>query len=316
MQALRGSCSANAEFVMEDMVKRDNISGLLLVAGESIFAGKEKEERLKRKKQKQDDWSGLRTRISSGSTGGEVKGTTSMPTKEATMEWYMVNVALTPAAAQALTESTVGQASNLTWHEERQKRITASIAHTILRRRGTTDPSRLVQSLVSPQPLHTAAIEYGKCNEGLAIEEYLEGRAGNEKTAPKYTPAGLVVNADEPWFGASPDGVLPDEEGIIEVKCPYVCKDKSFEEEALEKTNFCLEKKEGRLLLRRNHQYFSLVQMQLYATLAKFCNFVVWSPSELYVERVLPDNDFISSSLDLLRDFYFDQMLPALVKHA
>ena len=180
-QALRGSCSANAEFVMEDMVKRDTISGLLLVAGESIFAEKEKEERLKQKNQKQDDWSGLRTRISSGSTWGEVKGTTSMPPKEATMEWYMANVALTPAAAQALTESTVGQASNLTWHEERQKRITASIAHTILRRRGTTDPSRLVQSLVSPQPLHTAAIEYGKCNEGLAIEEFLEGRPAMRK---------------------------------------------------------------------------------------------------------------------------------------
>ena len=41
-QALRGSCSANAEFVMEDMVKRDTISGLLLVTGNPSLQEKRK----------------------------------------------------------------------------------------------------------------------------------------------------------------------------------------------------------------------------------------------------------------------------------
>ena len=56
--------------------------------------------------------------------------------------------------------------------------------------------------------------------------------------------------------------------------------------------------------------------MQLFVTQAKFCDFVVWSLSETHVQRIEPDNAFISFAIDKLRKFYFDNVLPALLRWA
>ena len=44
--------------------------------------------------------------------------------------------------------------------------------------------------------------------------------------SPRICSLGLVVNPDEPWLGASPDALLPEEGGIVEIKCPFPCRNR------------------------------------------------------------------------------------------
>ena len=53
----------------------------------------------------------------------------------------------------------------------------------------------------------------------------------------------LVLDTENPFIGALPNGIISCSycgRGLVEVKCPFSCQDKSFSEVAKEKT-FCLE---------------------------------------------------------------------------
>ena len=100
--------------------------------------------------------------------------------------------------------------------------------------------------------------------------------------------------------------------GIIEVKCPYVCFECSFEEAAAMKRTFCSQKTQKGLRLSTKHQYYHQVQVQLFVTKWSIVTFVVWSPSWLHIECIFPDSLYIQN-IDTLRSFYFSHMLPYLV---
>jgi hypothetical protein len=61
--------------------------------------------------------------------------------------------------------------------------------------------------------------QYGIEKERIAIEEF------QEKYDKCIDPCGLFVGEVGPYLGVSPDGVIRNENAIIEVKCPYVSKD-------------------------------------------------------------------------------------------
>jgi len=53
-----------------------------------------------------------------------------------------------------------------------------------------------------------------------------------------------VFDPTNPFIGASPDGIISClccGKGVVEVKCPFSCKDKSLDEAVKDKA-FCLEK--------------------------------------------------------------------------
>jgi len=69
-------------------------------------------------------------------------------------------------------------------------------------------------------------------------------------------------------LAATPDSVVeirPDT-GCLEVKCPFICSRKSFTEASSEVPSFCLERNNGRLQLKRKHQYHYQVQTQMFVT--------------------------------------------------
>ena len=111
-------------------------------------------------------------------------------------------------------------------------------------------------------------------------------------------------------MGATPDGIIGS--GIVEVKCPFVCRECSFEEAAATKHTFCLQKTQKGLRLSTKHQYYHQVQVQLFVTKAEYCDFVVWLPPQLHIERIFPDSLYMQN-IDTLCSFYFSHMLPYLV---
>ena len=61
-------------------------------------------------------------------------------------------------------------------------------------------------------------------------------------------------------LGASPDGLLPDNKGIVEFKCPYSLRDSTVEHAIDNDPKFYLKKNsEGTVSLSKNHSYYHQV---------------------------------------------------------
>ena len=84
--------------------------------------------------------------------------------------------------------------------------------------------------------------------------------------------------------------------------------------EASEKSSFCLKqnKDNSSLQLKKNHDYFHLVQTQLYCTGRQWCDFVVRTDNDLHIERINRDPSWETANLKKLKDFYFGALLPEL----
>ncbi|XP_065198986.1 uncharacterized protein LOC135830687 [Sycon ciliatum] len=212
---------------------------LPLVAGSSGFAAKQKEDRLHRaqaqKKERlarageqKDKWQVEHSR------SGDV---TPVPsdcewlTEDKQMLWYESNVILTCEEVNALQEATASQTTSELWRNERKKRITASIAHTVAHRRPQTDPSSLIKTIIDRPAFTTPATRWGIDHEEEARCAYVAHQAKSGKLID-VVACGLFVHADECWFGASPDGIVRDGDTslLLEIKCPFVARDQSLAE--------------------------------------------------------------------------------------
>ena len=101
------------------------------------------------------------------------------------------------------------------------------------------------------------------------------------------------------------------EEGLLDIKCSLSCTDKSFAKSA-QKRSFCLVKQGRKLQLRRNHPYFYQVQVQMFAARESWCDFCMYSPTELHTERIVFEPQFFASVLPKLQNFYLKFVLPQL----
>lgn len=99
----------------------------------------------------------------------------------------------------------------------------------------------------------------------------------------------LVVNLAYPYFGASPDGKVLDKSvsetfGLIEIKCPYKYRN-ATPDEASRNQDFCLEKHNNILQLKRNHAYYQQVQCQLVICGQTWCDFIVYTSQGIHTCR-------------------------------
>ena len=83
------------------------------------------------------------------------------------------------------------------------------------------------------------------------------------------------------------------DQGLVEIKCPHRCQNTSLASAGVQDRSFCLSSNDGKLALRRNHPYYYQVQMSLLVTNFLWADFVVWTPSDLYIERIERDNDLL-----------------------
>uniref|UniRef100_A0A1Q3EW73 Putative yqaj-like viral recombinase domain protein n=2 Tax=Culex tarsalis TaxID=7177 RepID=A0A1Q3EW73_CULTA len=108
---------------------------------------------------------------------------------------------------------TVEQADTDLWHELRKGRITASRIHEASRcsmLRGS-----LCDKIMGIKSGFSFAMKRGTDLEGHVF-------AVLQKQYPSLRNAGLVLDPQFPWMGASPDGLADD--FVLEIKCPYTPK--------------------------------------------------------------------------------------------
>jgi hypothetical protein len=130
---------------------------------------------------------------------------------------------------------------------------------------------------------------------------------------------GLIVHPQEPWLGASPDGVVTDHcctpsKGLQEIKCPYSMREITPTQACCDPSFYCT-LESGSIKLKRNHQYYHQVQLQLFVCSNEyhFCDFCIYTPMGVAVERIILDINWIENSIPKLEDYYDNCILPELV---
>lgn len=84
--------------------------------------------------------------------------------------------------------------------------------------------------------------------------------------------------------------------------------------EAAGQKNFCLKKDEfGNIHLDKRHAYYYQVQAQIFICGVEYCNFVVWTTRDLFVQQILPDQEFWENALSASSEFFSKCILPEIV---
>jgi len=181
---------------------------------------------------------------------------------------------------------TTPQQQSPEWFKARKGRITGSMVGAILDCAPYMTKEEALRSMV--RSYHVApseftgniATEWGNTHEDGARWEYELG------TGNQVDPA--FFDTKEDWLGASPDGYIGDD-GLVEIKCPFgIRKDP----EPKFKT------------IADQPHYYAQIQVQLYVTDRKWCDFWQWTPHGTRLERVKIDHEWLNENLPVLRQFY------------
>ncbi len=95
------------------------------------------------------------------------------------------------------------------------------------------------------------------------------------------------------------------------MKCPYCIKDSGITES--DGSTSCLKMVDEKLTLNRDHAYFYQVQVQLHVCNLQYCDFVVWTCKDVFIERITPDEQFIRGIMESIEHVFVYGVLPELV---
>lgn len=229
-----------------------------------------------------------------------------------------LQISITDEEIKAIEEGTREQASTNVWYKQRAGRITASnfksACHTNISR---PSPS-LIKRICYPEStkFSSAATAWGCKNETNARKAYLE-KTNRCHDDFSICDSGLQINKQWPHIGASPDGLVNCKccgAGVCEIKCPYSAKDLSpTDPHVISDKNYCLQNDSDSIYLNRTHAYYYQVQCQMFICNVEYCDFIVWTPHGLYVERIMPDVEFWSASVAKVTEFFKIGILPEIV---
>lgn len=168
------------------------------------------------------------------------------------------------------------------WFSARCGCVTASSVSNVLANIKTGEAAdrrnyraRLVVERLTGNPVETfsnAAMQRGTELEPMARLAY-EDKTGNLVIESGFWKGG--------WLGASPDGLINDD-GLLEIKCPSLATHLEYLKSGFPST------------------YQPQVQMQLWVTGRKWCDFVSYAPEypehlQLFIVRVNRDEEYIKN---------------------
>lgn len=126
--------------------------------------------------------------------------------------------------------------------------------------------------------LRLSQFRYGRAMEPAALEKY-KNLTGNQ-----VYQTGILVSSHQPWLAGSPDGLVDmgTEKRVLEIKCPASNKDQAISVPYV--TDHCLKK---------THDYYYQVQILLYLTGLKKCDFFIFSKQDSLLLTIERDDDFL-----------------------
>lgn len=235
-------------------------------------------------------------------------------------EFHRREVEVSQSQRDYIEQHTLRQSEDSLWHHQRRLRLTASNFGKVVKRRSTTAVGNLVKSLLYSKGLSTEATRWGINHEDEAKRQYLEHLCMNGHPDTCIKDSGLVVDPQSPSLACSPDGlvdIIGGEGGIVEIKCPYNAAKEGLDPVSAAKTMktfFCKVSvlDSDNVELKRGHDYFYQVQGTMAITRRSWCDFVVWTPKGMSVERIAFDAELWVESKTTLQAFYQRAILPEL----
>ena len=129
--------------------------------------------------------------------------------------------------------------------------------------------------------------------------------------------SGLWIDIERGWLAASPDAIVTYENvvvGVVEIKCPFSARSMTPLEAAKTMPLFSCKAVDEKIYLKRNQNYYYQVQGQLAITHAQWCDFCVYTPHGMSIERIYFDELFWNNPVPKL-DYFFDTyMIPVILK--
>ena len=227
-----------------------------------------------------------------------------------------VSIVVSGEKAKAVELETKEQSSSPVWYQQRSGRITASHLYAVCRTNPESPSKSLIKGICYPglHKFSSAATNWGINHEKEARAKY-EMITTESHENFTVSDSGLHINPKWPFMGASPDGLVDCNccgKGICEIKYPYSLRYATMTD-ALGSKAFCLEECDTTLTLKKKHAYYYQVQMQLLITDADYCDFIVWTLKDIYIQRLFPDNILWTDALAKATNFFKDSILLELV---
>lgn len=231
-------------------------------------------------------------------------------------ECQKIEIALTDEGIKAIEENTREQAATNVWYKQRAGRITASNFKSACHTNANHPSQSLIKKICYPESTKftSAATNWGCKNEANARKAYIQKMHECHKDF-SVCDSGLQINNQWPYIGASPDGLVNCKccgAGVCEIKCPYSAKDRQPTDPANEK-NYCLKQDGDSVYLDKSHAYFYQIQCQLFVCNMDYCDFIVWTPHGMFIEKIMPDAEFWSNAVAKATEFFYKGILPEIV---
>ncbi|XP_061168610.1 uncharacterized protein LOC133177717 [Saccostrea echinata] len=150
------------------------------------------------------------------------------------------NLKVDDSYVKKVNEFTKGQSINLMWQYQRKGRLTASNFFNAYHYRGDKADNYIVRSIMGQYHFTSKSVEYGKRNESVARERYVDHMTSCHPSF-KCAETGIYVYKDFPFFAASPDGISECKccgKGLVEIKCPYSSRNETSQV-AMSKNSSC-----------------------------------------------------------------------------
>lgn len=217
--------------------------------------------------------------------------------------------------ASFVASETQEQAKSGKWFAVRAGCVTASNAKQVCRT-SLTNPSRsLLRKICYPEDgqFWSPQTAWGKEHEEKAMQGYTSA-CKDIHVRFQCKKSGLHISLEHPYLAASPDGLVNCTccgEGVVEIKCPFNGREQSVRNLASLKQS-CLSLVSDKVVLKKDHQYYYQVQMQMVACDVKYCDFVVWTLKDFIVLRIYKDTQFCTSMVGRCGLYFKMVLLPEL----
>lgn len=232
-----------------------------------------------------------------------------------------IDLNITTEEIEIIEKETREQSKGKSFFKHRAGRIGASVSGAVAHTNPAQPSQSLIKSICYPQLFNTStkATDHGIKHEDNAITAY-EMAIEDLHTNVRVTRCGVIVNEQHPFMHATPDFLVSCDccgDGCGEVKCPISIKGCNFSEYTTKKSA-CLENKNGKYTLKRQHNYYYQVQQQLHTTKRQYCDFVVYccdaaGDIEIVIDRIFPDHAHWDSVLPKIRVFWRSCILPEIL---
>ncbi|KAG1674511.1 COMPASS component SPP1 [Nymphon striatum] len=187
-----------------------------------------------------------------------------------------------------------GQSSSMVWHEQRVGCITASVAHQAFHTNSNRPAPSQVKKIcsVSSSPLNHvhAHINLGTPLPRTCVKSPTMWLSRVEAHINcNVRKSDFKISVTKPFLGASPDGIIMCDccgMGVLEINT---------------------------LTLKKNHQYYCQLQLQMYVCNATYGDLAIWTTRDFFVTRIVKDDVFMTSFIQKLEELWTTSILPELL---